>query len=255
MTTVRLDLAYDGTDFHGWARQPDLRTVQGELEAALTTVLGRSVDTVVAGRTDAGVHARHQVVSVEFPEAPDLDRLQRSLRRLVPADVAIWRVAPAPDGFNARFDAVSRAYRYRLDVGPVADPARRRRAWHVPHALDLAAMSEAATAFRGEHDFASFCRRAEGRTTVREVLAADWTADDDRRVRFDVIGSAFCHQQVRSMVAWLVEVGRGRVAAADTAAVLAARDRAAARGAAPAHGLTLWEVRYRPELAEPPDLP
>ncbi|MEX1279253.1 MAG: tRNA pseudouridine synthase A, partial [Acidimicrobiia bacterium] len=129
MTTVRLDLAYDGTDFHGWARQPDLRTVQGELEAALTTVLGRSVDTVVAGRTDAGVHARHQVVSVEFPEAPDLDRLQRSLRRLLPADVAIWRVAPAPDGFNARFDAVSRAYRYRLDVGPVADPARRRRAW------------------------------------------------------------------------------------------------------------------------------
>lgn len=252
MTVLRLDLSYDGSAFHGYARQVDVRTVQGLLDDALATLLG-PVTTVVAGRTDAGVHARHQVVSLDA-DPDDLDQLARSLGRLLPDDVAVQRVLVEADGFNARFDATTRAYRYHLDTGSVPNPFRRAFAWHVPAPFDVAAMDEAAAHFVGEHDFASFCRRAPGRTTVRRVHSARWTPTD-HGLRFDVVGKAFCHQQIRSFVAWLVDVGRGRVRAEDTPAVLAARDRSAARGAAPARGLFLWEVGYPPGFAEPPDLP
>lgn len=249
--TLRIDLAYDGTDFRGWARQPDQPSVQGTLEAALGQLLG-PVETVVAGRTDAGVHARHQVVSLEADAEPE--RLEASLRRMLPPTIAVHRATIEAEGFSARFDAVTRAYRYHLDLRPAADPFRARYAWHVSHPLDIRAMDVAAAHLVGEHDFASFCRRAEGRSTVREVIAATWSPTDEG-ARFDVVGSAFCHQQVRSFVAYLVEVGRGRVPPESTRDVLTAADRSAARGAAPAHGLTLWEVTYPPGFAEPPDLP
>ena len=253
MPILRLDIGYDGTGFHGYASQPGVPTVQGVLEEAIGRVLGE-VQTAVAGRTDAGVHARHQVVSVSSAVDVAPDRLAVSLRRLLPPTVAVWRVQEAPDGFDARFDAVERAYRYRIDRGTVADPFAARYAWHVPDPLDEEAMSSAATDFVGDHDFASFCRRAKGRSTHRTVFDARWERDG-RTTTFVVAGTSFCHQQVRSFVGYLVEVGRGRLPADGTGAVLAARDRAAARAVAPARGLTLWQVTYPPGFAEPPDLP
>lgn len=240
MPVVRLDLAYDGTDFHGYARQPDVRTVQGELEAALGRRLG-PVQTVVAGRTDAGVHAAHQVVSFEVDPLPDVDRLVASLRKMLPPDIVITSGAAAPDGFSARFSARSRTYRYVVETGPVADPFWRRFRWHVPYPLDVPIMDAAARGLVGEHDFGSFCRRAPGRSTVRTVFAAAWEPAE-HGVEFEVTAKAFCHQMVRSIVAACVDVGRGRLPAVYVAELLEARDRSMGRGAAPPHGLTLWRV-------------
>jgi len=244
----RITIAYDGTDFRGYAANPGVRTVQAELEAALATVIGDPVATVVAGRTDAGVHARANVVSFEAGVSLDPDRLQRSVTSMLGPEIVAVEAAAAADDFNARFSATSRRYRYRVDAGAVPDPLLRRTAWHVPHHLELDVMNRAAAAFVGEHDFASLCRAAEGRTTVRTVLAADWTESTPGPV-FEVTSLAFCHQMVRSMVALCVEVGRGRVDAEQIPAILAARDRNAARGAAPPHGLVLWEVGYPPAVS------
>ncbi len=243
MPTYRIVIAYDGSGFSGYAANPGVRTVQAELEAVLATVTGRAVATVVAGRTDAGVHARANVVSFSIDEAIDPDRLQRSITAMLGPEVVARRVVEVPDGFDARFSASARRYRYRIDEGEIPDPLLRHVAWHVPHRLDVAAMNEAAAAFVGEHDFASLCRAAEGRSTVRMVRSASWTRTADGPL-FDVTATAFCHQMVRSMVALCVEVGRGRVDAAAVPAILEARDRNAARGAAPPHGLILWEVAY-----------
>ncbi|MCB2223155.1 MAG: tRNA pseudouridine(38-40) synthase TruA [Actinobacteria bacterium] len=243
MATYRLTIAYDGTGFHGYAANPGVRTVQGELEAALARVARGEVATVVAGRTDAGVHARANVVSFEGPDGLDPARLRRSVTSLLGPEIVATAAAVAADGFDARFSASWRRYRYRADTGETPDPLQRHTAWHVPHALDVDAMREAAGAMVGEHDFASLCRAAEGRTTVRTVLDARWEEAPPGLV-FDVRALAFCHQMVRSMVALCVEVGRGRVAAAAVPGILEARDRGAARGAAPPHGLLLWEVGY-----------
>lgn len=240
MPVVRLDLAYDGTDFHGYARQPDVRTVQGELEAALSRRLG-PVQTVVAGRTDAGVHAAHQVVSFEVDPLPDVDRLVASLRKMLPSDIAVTSGAAAPDGFSARFSARSRTYRYVVETGPAPDPFWRRFRWHVPHALDVPVMDDAVRGLVGEHDFVSFCRRAPGRSTVRTVFAAGWERVE-HGVEFEVTAKAFCHQMVRSIVAACVDVGRGKLDTGYVDELLAARDRSMGRGAAPPHGLTLLHV-------------
>ncbi len=245
MTVYRIDLAYDGAGFHGYARQAGVRTVQGDLEEALHRVVP-DVETVVAGRTDAGVHADGQVVSFDTDAAIDVDRLLRSLNRMLNPEIAVRACSIAPDDFNARFSAVSRTYRYRIDNGTVLDPRWRHRAWHVAWALDVDAMQRAAGHFLGEHDFASFCRAAEGRTTVRTVLSAGWRGVDDRILEFTVSASSFCHQMVRSLVAVGVEVGRGRITPDEIPEIMAARDRVAARGAAPPHGLTLLHVEYDP---------
>jgi len=246
MPTYRLDLAYDGSGFRGYAANAGVRTVQGSLEDALATVLRRAVETAVAGRTDAGVHARGQVVSFSASEAIDPGRLQRALNRLLAPEVVVWALAEAPDGFDARRSALWRSYRYAIDDGLLPDPARRWTVWHVAVPLDAAAMDSAARAFVGEHDFASLCRAVEGGATVRRVLEADWHRADDGLLVFGVAASAFCHQMVRSMVALCVEVGRGRLDPVAIPGILEARDRNAARGVAPAHGLTLWEVGYPP---------
>ncbi len=242
MPTFRIDLGYDGSGFHGYARNPGARTVQGELEDALRRILGRDVATAVAGRTDAGVHARGQVVSFEADEL-DEESLAKSLRALLGPEIAVAGVRRAPEGFDARFSAQWRHYRYFVDDGTVADPLGRHQTWHVGDRLDAAAMSNAAAHFVGEHDFASLCRSQEGRGTDRTVLEAGWERQGSRLV-FDVRATAFCHQMVRSMVALCVAIGRGRLNADDVPGILEARDRNAARGAAPPRGLVLWEVGY-----------
>ena len=174
MPTYRLDIGYDGSGFHGYARNPGVRTVQGDLEAALAKIIGAEVKTAVAGRTDAGVHARGQVVSFHIDTELDLDRTVRSLRSMLGREVAVFSLVEAEGGFDARRSAQSRIYRYSIDDSPVADPFTRNVVWHVAEPLDLEAMNRAAVAFVGSHDFASFCRAQAGRTTTRTVFRAEW---------------------------------------------------------------------------------
>jgi tRNA pseudouridine38-40 synthase len=242
--TVRLTLAYDGTSFRGWARQRDQRTVQGVLEEALSRVLGAAPRLSVAGRTDAGVHARGQVVSFAFEGDPDVQRLRRSVNAMLAPEVVVLDARVAPDGFDARFSASAREYRYRIDVGEVADPFTARFVWHRPGALSTTRMRAAARALEGEHDFASFDRphRAGGPTVRRlDRLAVARTRD---RLEISARGNAFLQQMVRSLVGTLVAVGEGRIEPSAMGGVLAACDRGAAGPVAPARGLTLERVIY-----------
>jgi len=258
---LRIDLAYDGAPFAGFARQPDQVTVQGELEGTLRRVLGQAVSTVCAGRTDRGVHARGQVVHVDFDAADpravralgDLAALRFRLDRLTGPAIAIWAVRPVGDAFDARFSAIGRSYCFRLVDAPAADPLRRADRWHLEGPLDLQAMRAAARGLVGEHDFAAFCRRSPGRTSVRRLDEVRVSRPRPGRMDLWFAGRAFCHQQVRSMVGCLVEVGRGRREAGWVAAVLASGDRSRAAAVAPPHGLTLERVSYgRRWPASPP---
>ncbi len=250
---LRIDLAYDGAPYAGFARQPDQTTVQGVLEDALSRVVGHAVDLVCAGRTDRGVHALGQVVHVDVdpPEErgraalADLGRLRERLDRMVGDGITLWSVQQVGDDFDARFSAVWRAYRYRLASLP-ADPRLRDVVWHVRGRLDVAAMHESVQGVVGEHDYASFCRKAPGRTTRRRIdeAAVVLAGDGSGEVHVTLRGKAFCHQMVRSITGSLVEVGRGRRPIAFLATALAARDRAAAGPVAPPHGLTLEGVGY-----------
>jgi tRNA pseudouridine38-40 synthase len=252
---LRIDLAYDGTGFHGWARQDGLRTVQGDLEHALDTVLRTDGCAVtVAGRTDTGVHARGQVAHVDVDDdlvaavsasrAPADEALLRRLNGVLAPDVRVHGVAPAPVGFDARFSAVWRRYCYRIADAPAAvDPLRRGHVLAWPRTLDLALMNDAAAVLLGEHDFASFCRKREGATTIRSLLELSWARVDgvaEATVRAD----AFCHNMVRALIGCLVAVGEGRRDPAWVASVLAARTRDSAVTVVRPHGLTLEEVGY-----------
>jgi tRNA pseudouridine38-40 synthase len=251
---IRLDVAYDGTGFHGWAAQPGLRTVEGSLAAALATVLRvDAVELTCAGRTDAGVHARGQVVHCDLPAAyDDLERLARRLNGVLDTDVRVLRAGPAPAGFDARFSAVWRRYAYRIADRPEAvDPLRRASVLTWGRPLDAALMNQAALALVGEHDFAAFCRRREGASTVRELLELVWTREADGLLVAHVRADAFCHSMVRSLVGCALAVGEGRRPPEWAGDVLAAGLRDSAVSVAPAHGLTLEEVGYPPaaELA------
>jgi tRNA pseudouridine38-40 synthase len=254
---LRLDLAYDGTDFHGWATQPGLRTVQGLLEAALAQVLRvEAAPVTCAGRTDTGVHARGQVVHVDV--APDVlaasagrsadpptEALLRRLNGVLPADVRVRGLREVPEAFDARFSAVWRRYAYRIADHPaLADPLVRRAVLARPRRLDLDAMNAAASGLTGEHDFAAFCKRREGATTVRTLLDLSWGRDAEGLAVASVRADAFCHHMVRSLVGALVAVGEGRRPPSWAAEVLAAGVRDAAVTVVPAHGLTLEEVGY-----------
>jgi tRNA pseudouridine38-40 synthase len=242
MPTYRIDLAYDGTDFHGYGRQNNVRTVQGDLETALFRITGE-VKTAVAGRTDGGVHATGQVVSF-FVDAPlDTKRLQRSLNAQLGPEIAANGITEVGDRFHARFSATERRYRYRISNRPVHDPLTARTAWHVPELLDVDVMDEAVGVLVGVHDFASLCRKAPGRTTVREVLDAGWARTGDI-VELSIGAVAFCHQMVRSIVTVSVDVGRGRSRPEDVPVILEARNRGAVTGLAPPQGLTLTAVVY-----------
>ncbi len=247
---VRLDLSYDGTGFSGWAAQRELRTVQGVLEDALTTLLrATSPRLTVAGRTDAGVHARGQVAHVDLPPAHAHDPLLlRRLNGLLPPDVRIRRARPAAAGFDARFSAVSRSYTYRVADGPAAvDPLRRAEILSWPRPLDLPAMRSAAALLVGLHDFAAFCRRREGATTVRTLLACDWERDADGLLLMTVQADAFCHSMVRSLVGAMLAVGEGRRGPDWPATLLTLGRRASDVLVAVPHALVLEAVEYPPD--------
>lgn len=246
---LRLDLAYDGSAFHGFARQSQVRTVQGVLGDALSRLVGQPVAMAVAGRTDAGVHALGQVVTVDVPEdarlLADLDRARLALDRLVGPEVTIWSVRVVPPSFHARFSAVQRRYRYRLSDAEALAPLARHDTWHLgPPVLDLHAMTAGAQHLVGEHDFSSFCRRAGDEHLVRRVDRVEVCREPGGTVRIEVDGRAFCHQMVRSIVGCLVPVGRGRRRPQAVSDILAARDRQAVGSIAPPHGLTLLGVVY-----------
>ncbi|MDJ0952808.1 MAG: tRNA pseudouridine(38-40) synthase TruA [Acidimicrobiia bacterium] len=243
MPTYRLDFAYDGTGFHGYARQPRVRTVQGELETALFKLTGE-VETAVAGRTDKGVHATAQVVSFATDRQLDTDRIVRSLNRQLAPEIAVSRLATVPGGFNARFSATSRAYTYLLLNRPTPDPFLAATSWHYETPVDVDRMNEGVGHLVGEHDFAAFCRKAGDRSTVRRLDSAVWSDRGNGLLAFDVAASSFCHQMVRSLVALAVEIGRGRVDPNEVPGILGSEDRQRAKGAAPAHGLTLVGVSY-----------
>lgn len=246
--TVRLDVAYRGTGFRGFAANAGVRTVAGELGAALERVLGESPAMAVAGRTDAGVHATGQVVSFRTDSARlNVDRLAASLSRLLAPDIVVTASRPASDDFDARHSASARAYEYRIHNGLHPDPRYVDTEWHIAAALDINEMNAAAAHFVGEHDFSSFCRRPKGRpdaSLVRTVQRATWRASG-LLLTFAIEANAFCHQMVRALVGECVAVGRGDRQSSDVASVLAARQRDAAAPIAPPHGLTLVAVRYR----------
>jgi tRNA pseudouridine38-40 synthase len=246
---VRLDLAYDGTAFAGWAAQPASRTVQGVVEDAVAVLLrGPAPRLTVAGRTDAGVHARGQVAHVDLPQERAADPLLlRRLNGLLPTDVRVRRTSLAPDGFDARFSALARTYRYRLaDGAERADPLRRDvLAW--PRPLDVPAVEAASAAMLGEHDFAAYCKRREGATTVRALLGLDWRRGDDGLLVMTIRADAFCHSMVRSVVGAMLAVGEGRRAPSWPGSLLERRERATDVAVAPPHGLTLEAVDYPPD--------
>jgi tRNA pseudouridine38-40 synthase len=254
---LRIDLAYDGTDFHGWAIQPGLRTVQGELSAALATAFrAPTVELVCAGRTDTGVHARGQVAHTDVDAEtlagstgrstePPLDALRRRVNGILDHDVRVRRVVEAPDGFDARFSALWRRYAYRIADQPGSvDPLARHHVLTWPRDLDLAAMNEASALLLGEHDFASFCKQREGATTIRTLLELAWSRDDAGRAVATVRADAFCHSMVRSLVGCLLAVGEGRRPPAWAGEVLRATTRDPAVTVVRPHGLTLEQVAY-----------
>ena len=279
----RLQVAYDGSGFHGFAAQDGLTTVAGSLAEALSRVARTPVTLTCAGRTDAGVHALDQVVHFDVPadrsDALEPAALVKSCNSQVGPAIVVRSAAIAPEGFDARHSATARRYRYLVVNAPVADPLLAGLTWHVPDALDLRAMAAAADALLGEHDFRAFCRRVPGTTPDdpinRRVLDAQWTKLDGRPdtartagtsdigsaewgtttgpslapvvgdlLAFEIEANAFCHQMVRSLVGTLVEVGRGRKRPSDMLHILRSADRSQAGQPAPPQGLTLMAVRY-----------
>lgn len=247
---LRLVVSYLGTGFHGFAPQAGLPTVASALAGALEKVLRHSVELTCAGRTDAGVHAWGQVVSLDAAIGADLGRLQRSVNKMLAPSVVVREAAWAPESFDARRSALSRTYRYSISCSKWPVPFRAATTWHVGSPLDMRGMQAAADALLGEHDFSSFCHRPKRPpcSMVRRVLAAEWSELGCQELRFEIRASSFCQQMVRSVVGFLVEVGAGRRKAGEVLAVLAAKDRSAAGRVAPPHGLCLWAVEYPPEL-------
>lgn len=241
MPTYRLDLAYDGSRFYGYAKQPDVRTVQGDLENALAPHTA-GAETFVAGRTDKGVHATEQVVSFTCDEL-DTDKVLWSLNRQLAPEIAARRLGRAADDFHARYSATGRAYRYRIGSSPLHDPLSAGTIFTYPESLDVAAMNQALVPLVGLHDFAAFCRKQEGKATERLVLWAHWRRTDEI-IELSIGANAFCHQMVRSIVGLCIEVGRGRIDPAAVVDILASSKRHRSAGAAPAHGLVLVAVAF-----------
>ncbi len=254
---LRLDLAYDGTGFRGWARQPGLRTVQGTLEAAIARILGGAPTLVVAGRTDAGVHASGQVAHLDLTESqqarlaqgrnPDPAALAARLTGVLGQypDLAVHRSALAVPGFDARFSAVWRRYSYRIaDRATGYDPLDRLRTTTVNAMLDVDAMDEAARSLIGLHDFAAYCKWRDGATTIRTLLEFDWHRQDDGVLVANVKADAFCHSMVRALVGACVGVGQGRLAPRDVVEIREAGERTSQTKVLAARGLTLAEVGY-----------
>jgi len=256
MSRVMLTVAYDGTDFHGFARQPDLRTVQGLLEEALSRVLFEPVEIFGASRTDAGVHARHQVVHFDLDDNSVLpiDRLGYALSRQMPSDLAVLSAVSPSASFHARHSVRQKTYRYAIRMGRVRDVFADRFELHVPTQLNVVAMQEAARWLVGKHDFTSFCfAHAQQDSKIRTLDDIRIVLPDERRLVLEVSGRAFLHNMIRIITGTLLEVGKGRRTSEDMKRILAQRDRRAAGPTAPARGLTLWDIRYADRSAEASD--
>jgi tRNA pseudouridine38-40 synthase len=239
-------VAYDGSGFHGFAVQPGHRTVAGVLQAAIEKVARQPVELVCAGRTDRGVHAWGQVVSLDLAAEVDLERLHRALLKLCGPELVVREMAVADPGFSARFSATGRTYRYTVLNRRVPDPFRARTSWHVAKPLDVELLALACDPFIGEHDFSAFCRRPKGEpvSLVRRVRRAAWTDLGDGVVRLEIEATAFCHQMVRSIVGTMVAAGRAEVKAGEIRGILRSGQRSAAAPIAPPEGLCLWHVSY-----------
>jgi tRNA pseudouridine38-40 synthase len=244
--TIRLTLAYDGTGFRGWARQrdPSIRTIEGAVAADLERVVQEPVKLSVAGRTDAGVHARGQVASFTTASSVAPERLQKALNGALAPELVVVAADYAREGFDARFSASARDYVYRIHEAALPDPFTARFVWHRPGHLRQGPMREAARLLAGTHDFASFCRHPGGdRSTVRDLRRLTVGRQGDV-VTVRAVANAFLHHMVRSLVGTLVAVGEGTLEASAIPEILGARDREAAGEPAPARGLTLERVSY-----------
>jgi tRNA pseudouridine38-40 synthase len=240
--TYKLVLEYDGSDFHGWQRQPGDRTVQAEVEYALSRLHRVPVPIVGAGRTDAGVHALGQVASFRVEEKFDLETILRAVNAMLPADIRVRSVEAAEDGFDARRRARRRVYRYALSRKPLA--VGRQYAWHPRSRLDLASMAAASECLKGPHRWTAFCKRdPEEDRYESEVYSVLWEAEGDT-VRFEIEAVRFFHNMVRILVGTLVEVGRGAMTPDAFRAILESEDRTRAGPTAPPHGLFLIRVEY-----------
>ena len=250
MVRVRMLVAYDGGGFHGFAVQPGQRTVAGLLQEAIERVVRHPVELTCAGRTDRGVHAWGQVVSLDLAAGVDLHALHRSLLKLCGPEVVVRDIDVAEPDFDARFSATSRTYRYTVLNRDVPDPFLAHLAWHVATPLDLELLQLACDPFLGEHDFSAFCRRPkvaageEPPSLVRRVQQAGWVDRGDGELRFEITATAFCHQMVRSIVGTIVAAGHSRIRAGDILGILRSGDRQLAAPIAPPHGLCLWHVEY-----------
>ena len=247
---LKIKLAYDGTNFSGWAKQPDRRTVQEEFEKAFATIIRRQCESIVAGRTDAGVHATAQIIHIDVPESTDLSDLAYRLNRLLDIDLRVLEIEAAPEGFHARFSALRRHYQYQIvDANKAINPLDRydRASWYRP--LDLARLNEASALLLGEHDFAAFCKFREGATTIRTLETFHWERKADGLLVAQVVADAFCYSMVRNLVGSAVCVAEGRFEPSWIAEMLANRERISESMVFPAEGLTLVQVDY-PENAE-----
>jgi tRNA pseudouridine38-40 synthase len=242
---LRIDLAYDGSNFAGWAKQPDRRTVQECIETALATISQITPETIVAGRTDAGVHATGQVIHVDLPESVSLDDLVYKLNRILDQDVRIHNISIAPEAFHARFSALRRYYRYKiLDDNKVLDPLARLdvSTWYRP--LDLDVMNKTSALLLGEHDFAAFCKFREGATTIRTLEKYEWKRSPEGFLVADIVADAFCYSMVRNLVGAVVCVADGRFDPEWIVGVLNNKERVSDSLVFPARGLTLYQVDY-----------
>ena len=245
---LRLDIAYDGTNFSGWAKQPYRRTCQELLESTISKIARFKVETVVAGRTDAGVHATGQVVHVDVPENLDLEDLTYRINRIMDEDLRITKISIAPPAFHARFSALRRSYRYKiLDNNQVIPPLNRADVAPWYRTLNLDLLNEASALLLGSNDFAAFCKFREGSTTVRNLEKFSWIRDSDGFLIADVVADAFCYSMVRNLVGAVVCVADGRFEPEWVATTLKNRERISDSLVFPARGLTLYKVEYPPD--------
>ncbi len=242
---LRIDLAYDGTNYSGWAKQPDRRTVQEEIETALAKITQTPIESIVAGRTDAGVHASGQVIHVDVPENIDLKELPFKLNRMLDEDIRILRVSVATTAFHARFSATQRSYTYKiLDANQVVAPLHRLDVapWYRP--LDVDILNKASALLLGNHDFAAFCKFREGSTTIRNLVRFHWIRDQEGYLVADIAADAFCYSMVRNLVGAVVCVAEGRNNLDWISAMLANKERVPDSLVFEARGLTLRHVEY-----------